>query len=181
MARSRHPISWPFDNLRNEVDAITRYSVIYFRFLWVTSMVVRAAQGRESESSRLCVDQCCKDIPRIFTVQYGSELTSEWRSRGEMNETKKPALMSRPISRQLEYNFDFSPHSPFLRENNPGYTRVQYRRQEPLWTCPLYLYRHYQDKFWSNRPAGLHRAVDPFSRWWRCSELWIAEGSCLSR
>ena len=77
VARSCHPISQPFDHLHNEVDTITRYSVIYFRFLWVTSMVVRAAQGRESELSRLCADQCCKDIPRIFTVQYESESTSE--------------------------------------------------------------------------------------------------------
>ena len=60
-------------------------------------MVVRAVQGRESESSRLFVDECCKEIPRIFTIQYGSESTSESYSLGgveAMNRTKKLSLMA---------------------------------------------------------------------------------------
>ena len=59
-------------------------------------MVIRAVQGQESESPRLCSNQLCRCILRIFIVQCGNESISESRSLGEleaMNETKKPTLI----------------------------------------------------------------------------------------
>ena len=138
-------------------------------------MVVRAAQDRQSESPQLCLNLCCIYILRIFIVQCGSESTSEWPSLGEikaMNETKK-------LGADLDLASD--PHSRRFRENTPGYTRIQYRHQQALWTCSLYITKATKTCPGRTSRVGLHPAVDPFSRWRKCSEVWIDEGSCLSR
>ena len=45
-----------------------------------------------------------------------------------MNETKK-----------LGAHLASNPHSRRFSENTPGYTRIQYRHQEALWTYSLYI------------------------------------------
>ena len=47
--------------------------------------MVLTAQDWQSKSSLLSVNPCCKELLCIFTVQYGSKLTSElctWGDKG---------------------------------------------------------------------------------------------------
>ena len=66
-----------------------------------------------------------------------------------MNETKK-----------LEHFLDLASNlESRFRGNKPGYTRIQYRHQEALWTCSLYITKTTKTSPGRTGRAGLHRAL----------------------
>ena len=87
---SRRTTPPPFDTLRDEVNAITRWWSKIFFFLSVVlrqdySSGANAAKGQQVSGRSSYAVVPCKDDLRMISVQGASESTSESRSSGEMD------------------------------------------------------------------------------------------------